>query len=130
MLKEFKTRTYHYFIDEQRIKHGEFKHWHDNGKIKEHCFYVNGNMHGEYKQWHENGQLFIYGIYVNNTLHGEYKLWALKKWYTRKITDVHCFFVNGKEVPFNKIPYPTTNEDRMFFMLKYDLQLLPVEPVC
>ncbi len=45
---------------------GEFKSWHYNGQLFQHCFYKNGKSDGECKAWHENGKLFIHCFYKNN----------------------------------------------------------------
>lgn len=70
----------------------------------EHCFIdEHGRLQGEYK-WVNNGEL-------------------------RK----HCFYVNGKKFSFGEIPLPpklATEDDRVYYLLKYGLQLLPVETVC
>lgn len=82
-----------------------------------------GRIQGEYK-WN-TAQLKYRCFYVNNIRHGEY----MSCYHTGHIC-WHCFYVDGKDVSFDKIPYPTTPEERMLFMLKYDLQLLPVEIKC
>lgn len=96
MLKEIKNSTQHFFVDEQARRQGEYKLWHDNGQLWVHCFYVDNNWDGEFKTWHNDGTLYN-----------------------------HCFYVNDTEVSFDEIPYPETEEDRMYFKLKYNLQLLP-----
>lgn len=66
-----------------------------------HCFMTGeGKCHGEFKQW-ENGKLIK-----------------------------HCFYVNHIETSFDEILYPQTPEDRLYFKLKYNIPLLPVETIC
>lgn len=101
MLTEYKSNNFHYFFDEQGRIQGEYKVFWNNGQMNRHLFMLDDKWHGEYKQWHENGTL-----------------------------SYHCFFVNDEEVSFDEIPYPKTPEDRMYFTLKYNLPLLPVETTC
>jgi antitoxin component YwqK of YwqJK toxin-antitoxin module len=92
-LIEYKSDTYHYFIDENGQKQGEFKWWHDNGQLSRHCFFVDGKRHGEFKSWYENGQ-----------------------------PCVHCFYQNGEVVvDFFTEPdlCPVTDEVKTYFALKY-----------
>ena len=103
MLREIKNKNYRYFEDELGRKQGEYKSYLANGSLYVHCFYVDDKRHGEYKEWHASGN-------------GQ--VWE------------HCFFVNELAVSFKEIPYPTTPEDRLYFALKYNLLLLPVEKVC
>lgn len=101
MLREIKHEAATYFINEHGHWHGEFKEWWVSTLMKiprTHCFYVNDKRHGEYKYWDSNGIL----------LH-------------------HCFFVNDIYTPFSEILYPNTAEDRLYFTLKYNLPLLPIE---
>jgi len=54
---------------------GEYKQWHDNGKLQEHAFHKNGFRDGEFKQWFFSGQLEIHCFFKNNKIDGEYKRW-------------------------------------------------------
>lgn len=101
MLTEIKEDREHYFEDEKGRLQGEYKYWYENGQLAEHYIFENDIRHGEYKEWHENGQL-----------------------------TAHCFYVNGKKVTFDEMPYPATPEDRLYFILKHELKLLPLEHEC
>ena len=57
MLKEIKTKSEHYFVDDQGRKQGEFKYWYENGQLRIHKFYRDGKLYGESKSWYDNGQL-------------------------------------------------------------------------
>jgi antitoxin component YwqK of YwqJK toxin-antitoxin module len=116
-LKEFNTKTKHYFIDENGHKQGEYKEWHDNGQLYVHCFFVDGKQHGEYKWWYENGQLWEHCFYVDGNRHGE-----CKAWYSNGQLQMHCFYQNGEVVvDFTNNPdlYPVTDEDKTYLVLKY-----------
>jgi antitoxin component YwqK of YwqJK toxin-antitoxin module len=116
-LKEIKTEFKHYFEDESGKKQGEYKLWHVNGQLREHCYYVDGNLHGEYKWWHLNGQLSQHCYYVDGKRHGEYKLW-----YSDGQPWVHCYFVDEKIVIdfcYEPEKYPTSEEAKTHFALKY-----------
>jgi antitoxin component YwqK of YwqJK toxin-antitoxin module len=65
MLKEFKSDEYHYFIDDQGKRHGEYKRWYGNGQMTRHCFYVDDKRHGEAKRWNDDGTLIFHKFYVN-----------------------------------------------------------------
>jgi antitoxin component YwqK of YwqJK toxin-antitoxin module len=96
MLREIKNDVAHYFVDEYGFRQGEYREWHGNGKMWEHCFYVNDERSGEYKLWNTCGELAEHGFYVNDDIFS-----------------------------FDKIPYPATELDRMYFKLKYGVPLLP-----
>ena len=57
MLTEIKIKTLHYFIDENNLKQGEYKSYHENGQLYIHSFYINDNRHGEFKSYYGNGKL-------------------------------------------------------------------------
>jgi antitoxin component YwqK of YwqJK toxin-antitoxin module len=44
-------------------KEGEYKEWHNNGKLFLECFYLNYKLEGEYKAWSEEGVLIAHRIY-------------------------------------------------------------------
>ena len=54
---------------------GEYKRWHDDGKIGGHSFYKDGKLHGEYKTWWPNGQMLEHAFCKNGKRDGEYKSW-------------------------------------------------------
>lgn len=149
MLREIKNQFIHLFKDEQDRKQGELKIWHNNGQLEEHCFYIDNMLQGEFKHWYDNGTLSEHCFYVDNVRDGEYKEWwangqleehcfyvngdlhgEFKQWDEEGELLEHCFHIEGEHVCFVRIPYPNTEEDRMYFKLKYDLQLLPVEQTC
>lgn len=37
------------------VRHGEYRIWHNNGKVKIQCFYIDGEIDGQYREWYENG---------------------------------------------------------------------------
>jgi antitoxin component YwqK of YwqJK toxin-antitoxin module len=140
-LKEIKTKYQHYFEDESGKKQGEYKWWNDNGKLRGHCFYVDGNIHSEFKRWHLNGQLCVHCFFVDDKRHGEFKRWypngqlsrhcfyvdgkphgEYKAWYSDGQQLEHCFYVDDKVViDFLKDPdlCPVTDEAKTYFALKY-----------
>jgi antitoxin component YwqK of YwqJK toxin-antitoxin module len=149
MLKEIKNKHQHYFKDKQGRRQGEFKWWWTSGQILQHCFYVNDSLHGECKTWHEIGNLGTHYFFLNNNFHGEYKMWydngqleihcyivkgtyhgEYKHWWHDGTLIDHFFYVDDKKVSFDEIPYPVTPEDYVYFVLKYNMQLLPVETKC
>ena len=125
MLREIKTDTEHYFEDEHGRIQGEYKQWWDTGQLWEHSYYVDSQRQGEYKEYYENGTLKFHLFYNKGWYHGEYK----ECWADGQILS-HCFYVNDKKKSFKILPLPVTPEERMLFLLKYDLPLLPVEMKC
>lgn len=119
MLKEYKDEEFHYFKDENGLIQGEYKEWWSNGIMAMHCFYVDDMLHGEYKYWHTNGRIGAHYFFVDDEKQGEFKSWNLEG----KLNE-HCFYIGGVETSFDKIPYPETELARMYFKLKYDLQLI------
>ena len=51
------------------LKHGMYKEYFDNGKLKYEINYVNGNIHGMYKEYFDNGELNSEIYYVNGKRH-------------------------------------------------------------
>lgn len=125
MLREFNLKNVHYFVDDRNRYQGEFKRWWDNGQIMQHLFYIDGKKHGEFKTWHKNCRPWRHCFFINDRVHGE-----CKEWYVDGQIRSHCFYNDGEQVSFEEIPYPTTPEDLMYFKLKYNLLLLPVETKC
>ncbi len=70
MLTEIKTDTYHYFIDENGVKQGEYKDYHDIGQLCEHSFRLNDKRHGEYKHYFNDGALFVHTFHLHGKRHG------------------------------------------------------------
>ena len=83
--------SYHYFLDENDKKHGEYKSWWKDGTLSEHYYYENGELHGEYKSWYYNGTLWEHCYYEHGKRHGEYKGW----WSNGTLRE-HCHYENGE----------------------------------
>ena len=63
-----KKNNREYWVNDNGLRHGEYKWWHENGQIREHCFYVNHVIHGEYKWWWDDGTLMYHGYWDNGEL--------------------------------------------------------------
>ena len=63
--------SFHYFLDENGLRHGEYKSWYRDGTLGEHCYYEHGERHGEFKWWYDDGTLGEHCHYVNSLKHGE-----------------------------------------------------------
>jgi antitoxin component YwqK of YwqJK toxin-antitoxin module len=110
MLKEIKTNSQHYFIDENDHLQGEGKAYRDNGQLHLHAFYQNDKLHGEFKDFHENGQVWDHKFYQNGKLHGDF----------RRYNDdgtIHfaTFFYHGNDLNVN--PDSLTKKDKTYIML-------------
>lgn len=60
-----------YYVNDKGEKHGEYKHYHTNGKLYIHCFYKHGECHGEYKQYYDDGKLHTHCFYKDGELSTE-----------------------------------------------------------
>ena len=80
MLREVKDSQYHYYIDNQGRKQGEFKEWHDNGQLVTRAYYINNDLHSEYKAWYDDGRI-----------------------------DLYCFYSHGNSPAANKASFPARN---------------------
>jgi antitoxin component YwqK of YwqJK toxin-antitoxin module len=58
-----------------RVKHGPFTTWHENGQVKAKGSYSHGVLDGNYESWHENGQRDAQGEYKIGTQHGAWVWW-------------------------------------------------------
>ncbi len=123
MLKEFKTKTAHYFKNENGQIHGEYKSWWENGQLHRRSFYQNGELHGESKLWYPNGRFEEHSFYQNGQLHGESKKW----WFDEQLCR-HDFWLNHniitKEIKdlvsnINNI----TDEEKFVILLKWGISL-------
>lgn len=87
-------------------------------------YYIDGQgrYQGEFAEWWQCGRLFRLAFFTDNVLHGEYMSWQIDG----KLS-FHGFYIHGKKVSFDELPYPKTEEDHMYFKLKYDLPLLTDE---
>jgi len=79
-LTHIKTKTEDYYIDEQGLKQGEFKNYHDNGQLYEHSFWKNDERHGECN-YYIDGILTVHSFYKDGKQisEQEYKEWQLKE---------------------------------------------------
>ena len=110
MLTEIKTEYVHYFVDENNLKHGEFKSYHENGNLDIHCHYINGKRHGEYKIYHHNGQLLCHCHYNNGKQHGEYKSYYYNGTLIRA-----TFYYQDNDLKVN--PDSLTEKDKTYILL-------------
>jgi antitoxin component YwqK of YwqJK toxin-antitoxin module len=72
MLTEIKSKTEHYFVDEQNRRQGVYKRFHDNGLMAQHSELLNGKNHGRSFAYYCNGKPFSYIEYDTDRFHGEY----------------------------------------------------------
>ncbi len=110
MLKEIKTKTQHYFVDEQNRIQGEYRDYHENGQLWEHSFRLNDIRHGEYKEYRENGRLWSCSFFQNGNLHGEYK-----EYRENGIIDYATLFYQGNDLEVD--PNTLTEQDKAYIML-------------
>jgi len=100
----------HFFLDKDRATfhginldyfQGEYKEWYDNGQLKIHTTYKDGNIDGEYKLWFQNGQLYVHTTYQNGKIYGEYKKWFQNGQLSIQTTYKN-YIRNGKYLEWNK----------------------------
>lgn len=99
MLHEIKTNNRHYFVDGENNRQGEYKTYLKNGALSTHCLFKDEMYHGEYRGYFACGRLGMHSL----------------DRYGEEIID----FLDNPEL------YPRTNEERVLFVLKYGLPLLP-----
>ncbi len=58
-----------------RIKHGTFAVYYENGELKAKGAYVEGVLDGLYQSWHANGQLEAQGTYRQGAQDGDWNWW-------------------------------------------------------
>ncbi|MCA9264136.1 MAG: toxin-antitoxin system YwqK family antitoxin [Planctomycetales bacterium] len=56
-------------------RHGEWRFWHENGKLKMQGSYNRGQENGHFTWWHENGEKASEGDYVAGKMQGEWSTW-------------------------------------------------------
>lgn len=67
-MKFIKKNDVEYWVNGNGEMCGEFKAWHENGKIWTHRFYVEGEWHGEYKSWYDDGQIGEHCFYERDEI--------------------------------------------------------------
>lgn len=71
-------------------KYGEQLKFHENGKIKEKYYMINGNIYGPCVHYHNNGKLHLKYTVINNVFCGLYQVWNM-----HGILCYQCNYVNG-----------------------------------
>ena len=61
----FRSREAAFYWQNDQIKDGLMRAWHDNGQIDEECPIVNGKVHGLYRSWYESGQKRNETMFIN-----------------------------------------------------------------
>ncbi len=110
MLTEIKTKTEHYFVDENNLKQGEYKTYHDNGQLYIHTFYINSIPHGEFKSYYHTGNLWAHTFYQNGKHHGESKVY-----YDNDQLRYVTFFYQGNDLKVD--PATLTEKDKVYIMM-------------
>lgn len=72
--KAYPRGTYQYcaYKDEKsaEIKHGEYRKWHQSGKMALNCYYVHGELEGPYKSFFDSGEVLETSSYLHGSLNG------------------------------------------------------------
>lgn len=64
-----KEPSYYWQLIEYIDKYsGDYKEWHDNGRIKKICSYIDGIISGNYSEWYDNGKLEKFIVYSNGKI--------------------------------------------------------------
>jgi len=81
MLREIKTKTEHYFRDQNGVFSGEYLLYHSNGSLYLKCFYKNGKREGQYIKYSSDGKLMSKRFYRNGieVSEEEYKIILIDK---------------------------------------------------
>jgi len=76
-LEEVRTRTRHYYVDEEDNIQGEYIRYYDDAPsvIRSACTYIDDKKEGLYVHFYRNGKVDSVSEYVNNEKDGEYVSW-------------------------------------------------------
>ncbi|HFG0564776.1 toxin-antitoxin system YwqK family antitoxin [Flavobacterium psychrophilum] len=96
--------------------HGEIKHWHKNGQIREICGWKNGIQNGIYETYYENGKPKEKATLINDELDGKNERWHkngqkdfihfyklgvregnVKEWYSNGKMEIDANYSSGKK---------------------------------
>ncbi len=110
MLTEIKTKFLHYFVDENNLRQGEYKTFHENGVLWIHAFYLNNKLHGEYKLTSITGQLLEHTFYQNGKLHGGRRIFC-RNGDKRRAT----FYYQGIDLHVD--PDTLTEKDKVYIIM-------------
>jgi len=116
-LREFRTSTEHYFLNENNQRHGKAMSWYISGKRYDEKSYDHDDLHGEYICWWDNGNVARHGLYDHGKLHGEFKAWA----FTGELTH-RQFYNKGINITKQASQYA---DDYLIFALAVGVPRLP-----
>lgn len=63
-----KTPAYHFSLEKNINYTGKYMTWFDDGQIRTVCYFKNGYLHGQFKEYHDNGKIYKEGRYKNGRL--------------------------------------------------------------
>ncbi len=70
------TTTYAVYRDKgERIKHGPFSYYFENGQLKSKGSYLKGVLNGDFESWYSNGQRETIGSYAQGLQQGNWVWW-------------------------------------------------------
>lgn len=87
------------------VKHGEFRSWHNNGKLKSQCIYADGEIHGVYKEWYDDGVVKESTTYSKGRKQGKSTIFS-KEGKKIEEADYADDLKNGLYVKYNKTAQP------------------------
>ncbi len=90
-------------------RHGYWKTYHQNGKLKEEGKYIHGKKEGEWRKYASDGYIYSIKNYKNDNLHGDYVDF---NWYGKFVWR-YGYFENGEKVnwiEYEKGEGPTKEE--------------------
>lgn len=89
------------------VRNGKYIEFHDNGKIRLNCEYLEGLKNGKSYTYHDNGKLSYEEDYLNGELHGYvngyYKSGVprrIDRYANGKFIEGKCFGVNGQDTTY------------------------------
>lgn len=89
------------------VRHGKYTEYHENGKMRLSCHYVNGLKNGKSFTWHDNGTLSYEEDYLNGELHGYVKGYyktgvprRVDRYVNGQFVEGRCFGVNGQDTNY------------------------------
>ena len=92
-MKEIKTKTEHYYKDNNGRKQGSYKSYYSNGQLMVDAVYKDNKHDGPYKSYHYNGQLEVETFYKDGKRNGPYK-----KYHDNGQLESDLIFKDGEDI--------------------------------
>jgi hypothetical protein len=107
---------------QQGLKNGVFTEWHENGKLKYECNFINDSKDGLERIHYYNGQRKLYISYSNGTMNGK-----CNSWHMNGKIDIECNFYRG--ILCNNFKKWGKNGDLVLFQKYFNIPIKPIDKI-